>query len=80
MTAGTWAERLKELHNTSRSILQTPVLPKKKYTNNIWMGSFFERAPRFWNKLPDDVTSAKSLDIFKIRAKALPYEEICKKL
>ena len=55
-------------HNTVK------ILPKQHFNCGVWSGSFFERAPRFWNKLSPDVTSVTSLDLFKSRLKSVSYD------
>ena len=56
------------------------ILPKNKFKNDIWSGSFFERAPRYFNNLPFNWNSAKSLDVFKLKLKGISYVDVSKSL
>ena len=49
------------------------ILPKQHFNDSIWVGSFFERAPRYWNKLSQDITSISSLNLFKTRLKSISF-------
>ena len=52
------------------------IQPKHRFDDGIWVGSFFERAPRYWNKLSHDITSTTSLDLFKTKLKSINYEDL----
>ena len=56
----------------------TKILPKQHFTSSVWLGSFFERAPKYWNHLNNDVTSAKTLNIFKSKIQEISYEALLK--
>ena len=55
---------------------RTKILPKKRFTSSAWNGSFFERAPRYWNRLSDDITSLRSLDSFKLKLGSICYVDL----
>ena len=48
----------------------------QKFSSNIWHNSFFVRAPRYWNKLDQRFTAAKSLQNFKTLLNTLSYKDI----
>ena len=48
----------------------------QKFSSNIWHNSFFVRAPRYWNKLDQKFTAAKSLQNFKTLLNTLSYKDI----
>ena len=52
------------------------ILPKKRFNSSAWNGSFFERAPRYWNKLSHDITSVNSLSAFKFKLNSISYENL----
>jgi hypothetical protein len=52
------------------------ILPKQRFTSSAWNGSFFERAPRYWNKLSNDITSVGSLEAFKVKLNSISYEDL----
>ena len=52
------------------------ILPKQHFNDGIWTGSFFERAPRYWNKLSQDVTNTDSLNLFKTKLKSISLESL----
>ena len=54
------------------------ILPNQKFTSRAWDGSFFERAPRYWNKLGHAITSVGSLDVFKNKLNNVSYEDLIK--
>ena len=56
-----------ESHSYSLRNNITKVRSKSKFTGNLWHGSFFNRAPNYWNKLHFNISSTKSLDVFKLR-------------
>ena len=41
------------------------ILPKNSFKNNQWSNSFFERAPKLWNSLPENIVISNSLANFK---------------
>ena len=54
------------------------IVPKRYFTSNAWAGSFFDRAPRYWNKLSHDITTIKSLNVFKFKLNSINYEDLAK--
>ena len=52
------------------------VIPVKTYKNSVWKYSFFERAPCYFNKLPADISSVKSLSLFKFKLKSVNYAQL----
>ena len=52
------------------------ILPIQHFNDNIWKGSFFERAPRYWNKLSQDVTNTDSLGLFKTKLNSISFESL----
>ena len=40
---------------------------KIKFQNSLWENSFFNRVVKVWNCLPDEVVTARSLQVFKIQ-------------
>ena len=52
------------------------VRTRQKFSSNIWHNSFFVRAPRYWNKLDQKFTAAKSLQNFKTLLNTLSYKDI----
>ena len=56
---------------------KTKIVPKKqRFTSSAWNGSFFERAPRYWNKLSNDITSVQSINTFKIKLNSISYDNL----
>ena len=43
---------------------------------NTWYGSFFYRAAKYWNNLDQNITSVKSLAIFKSKLKTISLEKL----
>ena len=43
---------------------------------NTWYGSFFYRAAKYWNNLDQNITSVKSLAIFKSKLKTTSLEKL----
>ena len=52
------------------------IVPLKTFSNSAWTNSFFNRAPRYFNKLPPEISSTKSLQIFKSKLKTLNYNQL----
>ena len=52
------------------------ILPNHNFKDSIWRGSFFVRAPRYWNKLSEDITSSVSLSLFKAKLKNIALESL----
>ena len=52
------------------------VTPKIQPTLAQWQGSFFVRAPKFWNALPANIVATKSLPIFKSRIKSYKFVSV----
>ena len=52
------------------------IIPKQRFNSSAWNGSFFERAPRYWNKLSDDIASVSSLNTFKIKLISVSYDSL----
>ena len=56
------------------------ILPKQHFTCGVWLGSFFERAPKYWNRLGTDVSSAITLPLFKSKLQKVSFDALLKKL
>ena len=52
------------------------IVPLKTFKSNLWLNSFFVRAPKYYNKLPIEITSTKSLSIFKSKLKGVSFENL----
>lgn len=52
----------------------TKIRPKEKFKGKVWTGSFFSRAPDYWNKLDNLTVSAKSLNVFKCRLRNVNFD------
>ena len=48
----------------------------KHFNCNTWYGSFFYRAAKYWNNLDHNITSAKSLSIFKSKIKTISLDNL----
>ncbi len=51
------------------------VLPKLSLIGNIWFSSFFERGPKYWNKLDENITTSTSLYTFKQKLNLISYHD-----
>lgn len=49
------------------------ITPLASHCSPAWINSFFNRAPKYFNKLPQEISSAKSLQIFKHKLQKLDY-------
>jgi hypothetical protein len=54
------------------------IVPNQRFASKAWDGSFFERAPRYWNKLGHVITSITSLNVFKSKLNSISYEDLAK--
>ena len=54
------------------------ILPNQHFNDSIWVGSFFERAPRYWNQLSQDITTITSLSLFKSKLKSVSLDNLLK--
>jgi hypothetical protein len=52
------------------------IVPNKNFKHDTWRGSFFFRAPKYWNNLNSDITSVDSLFSFKNKLKAVLYDDL----
>ena len=52
------------------------IRPHKHFNCNTWYGSFFYRAAKYWNNLDHNITSAKSLSIFKSKIKTISLDNL----
>ena len=52
------------------------VMPKQNFNCSVWRGSFFERAPRYWNRLSPEITCVKSLHLFKSKLNLINLENL----
>ncbi len=50
------------------------VKPKKAFSSSQWLNSFFCRAPKYWNSLPKELVSTKSLCVFKSNIKSYKFK------
>ena len=64
---------------SSRYSLRNPV-PKirlhKHFNCNTWYGSFFYRVAKYWNNLDKNISSAKSLTVFKSKLKTISLDKL----
>ena len=56
------------------------IKPRHSFKNNQWLNSYFVRSCFWWNKLPLNISSIKSLNTFKIQIKKLDFNRIMQKL
>ena len=49
-----------------------------KHNSDEWRSSFFSRAVRYWNSLPDSIASSSSLQIFKTKIKTIDLDILTK--
>ena len=47
-------------------------------SNNTWKHSFFSRAPKIWNQLPENIVSISSLNRFKHKLKSVDLSKLYK--
>ena len=52
---------------------ETKIVPLESYSSPAWINSFFNRAPKYFNKLPPEISSARSLQSFKLKLKKLDF-------
>ena len=64
-----------KFHHTPYLLRSHPyqIEPKNYFKSTQWLNSFFVRAPKFWNALPHDIVSIKSLPAFKARIKSYKF-------
>ena len=54
------------------------IKPKYESSIPVWQHSFFSRAPRLWNSLPDKITDSENLSCFKYRLNKFDLNSITK--
>ena len=52
------------------------IIPNNDFKHNTWRGSFFYRAPKYWNKLERETTSCNTLISFKNKLKTVSYADL----
>ena len=65
-----------QISNYSLRGPSSKIIPVQTFNNTLWKNSFFERAPRYYNKLPSEISSAKSLNVFKFKLKQVNYSHL----
>ena len=64
-----------KLQTSSYSLRSTTqkIIPIKSYNSSAWLNSFFVRGPKYFNNLPVEISSTKSLFGFKSKIKKLNF-------
>ena len=50
--------------------------PKVSFKSTQFQSTFFYRAPKYWNKLPEDVVVSPTVDIFKSKVSKLELKNL----
>ena len=56
------------------------IRPKYNFKHEQWLNCFFVRSCNWWNKLPSELLSLKSLELFKLKLKKTNFDQILIKL
>ena len=63
-------------YSLRRNSLQ--IQPLATFSNRVWDHCFFNRVPKVWNQLPDEVVTSKDLQMFRFKLKQFDLTHIVK--